>query len=321
MGIVGEQPFTVAVAGGTRPRCASRMRAALMYGGVAALMAAGAAMPVLQTTGDQPPQLVFPLLQVMADPSAAWLTKIWCAYPLFAAMALILTACRARDGVRAFLMHVLALVPFAAYYSGAAIQPALTHPLGLPEEFDLLLPFGGALAMAGVVLLYAGSRVHARAPENTAAALAGALGGVYYLVSLAVPVESTAMGTYAALAPFKMMFEEQGSWARQIAGGSRLLTMLLLAAAAVIALQNLAPRPGAEVRARVCLRLWQAHFALLLAAPCAVLWIVSARAATPATTVPADLLLTAKSMAAMLGYVLLLLMGASELLAAATRRA
>lgn len=284
------------------------------YIAVALMLVAGVLMPLIKASefGEYRPDFVN--LRLLDDEGTPLLMKVLLVYPAVAAVAVIITVLCARGAPRALLIHLLGVFPFVAYYSDAAARRGLGSPLGLPDQFNPFLPFGGAFALAGVAALFAGNRARRAYPESRAAALAGGLGGAYFFLSLVLPLEPAEHGSYAVFAPFKMMFEEKGLWAWQITGFSRILTMLLLAISSIIALQNVVSRPDAAVRARLSGRMWWWHLLVLLAAPFVVLLVLYARPSTPAGTLPVEAVLVVKTALTTLGFLFLLLMGAVDML-------
>lgn len=284
------------------------------YIAVALMLVVGVVMPLLTTTDFNEYHPVFVNLKLLDDEGTPLLMKVLLVYPAAAAVAVIIAAVCARGVLRALLIHLLGAFPFIVYYADETVRRGLGSLLGLPEQFNPFLPFGGALALAGVAGLFVGNRVRRVYPESRAAALAGGLGGAYFFLSLIVPLEPAEHGAYPIFAPFKMMFEEKGLWAWQIVGFSRILTMLLLAVASIIALQNVVRRPGAALRARLSGRMWLWHLLVLIAAPFVVLLVLYGRAITPAGTIPVEAALTLKTAFTTLGFLFLVLMGTVDLL-------
>lgn len=289
---------------------------AAAYIAVALMLIVGVLMPLLEASEFNEYRPDFVNLKLLDDEGTPLLMKVLLVYPAAAAVAVIIAVVCTRGAVQAFLVHLLGLFPFVVYYSDETVRRGLGAPLGLPEQFNPFLPFGGAFALAGVVGLFVGSRVRRAYPASRAAALAGGLGGVYFFLSLLVPLESAELGAYPVFSPFKMMFEEKGLWAWQITGFSRILTLLLLTIAAIIAIQNVVSRPDAAERARLSGRMWSCHLLVLMAAPFVVLLVLYARPSTPADTVPVEAVLIVKTALTTLGFLFLLLMGAADLLVA-----
>lgn len=285
------------------------------YAAVALMLIAGVLMPLLEATEFNKYQPDFVNLRLLDDEGTPMLMKVLLVYPAAAAVAAIIAAACTRGALRALLIHLLGAFPFMVYYADETVRRGLGSPLGLPEQFNPFLPFGGAVALAGVAGLFVGNRVRRAYPESRPAALAGGIGGAYFFLALIVPLEPAEHGAYPVFAPFKMMFEEKGLWAWQILGFSRILTMLLLTISSIIALQNVVRRTDAAARARLSGRMWWWHFIVLIAAPFMVLLVLYARASTPAGTIPVEAVLILKTALTTLGFLFLLLMGAADLLA------
>ncbi|MBP8130593.1 MAG: hypothetical protein KA184_13525 [Candidatus Hydrogenedentes bacterium] len=280
---------------------------------VAVVLILGAVMPLLEKTdfGEYRPFLAN--ITLLDDESVPTLVKVLLVYPAAAGVAVIIAAACASGAVRAVIVHLLGVAPFLAYYSDEAVRRSFGTPFDMPVSGNLFLPFGGAFALIGVVGLYAGGRIRRAFPAHRAGAIAASIGGAYFLLSLVVPLETPESGTYPLMAPFKLMFEDQGLWSMQLIGVSRLFIMLLLATASILALQSASACPDAALRARLLNRLWNAHFLLLLLAPCVVLVFVAFGKAGSGDLL-GHLSYILKTAFTTLGMLFLLLMGAVDLI-------
>lgn len=255
----------------------------------ALLMLAGACMPALAGDGAGGFTAAFPSLTLLRDAHAPWMARGMAAYPAAGALVVLAAAlAAARSRGRALVLHLIALLPFLAYYLEPDARGMFGQALDLPQSMNLFLPFGGPLVLAAIVLLQTGNRVRQLEPKGRAGAAVAALGGAYFLLVQALPLEMPEYGRFPVMVPFEVMFNDRVIWAYQVFGFSRVLTLLLLAAAAILAIQNLADRPGAGERARLAARLWQGHVAVMLLAlvPIFVRLIFGAQAA-PEVYVPA----------------------------------
>jgi len=280
---------------------------------VAIVLILGAVTPLLERTDFGEYRPFFANLRLLDDESVPTLVKVLLVYPAAAGVAVIIAAACAGGAVRAVIIHLLGVAPFLAYYSDEAVRRSFGAPFDMPVFLNLFLPFGGAFALIGVAGLYAGGRIRRAFPEHRAGAIAGGIGGAYFLLSLIVPLEAPETGAYPLIAPFKLMFEDQGLWSMQLIGVSRLFIMLLLATASILALQSAPACPDAAVRARLLNRLWNGHLILLLLAPAVVLLFVGFGKAGDGDLL-AHLSYVLKTALTTLGLLFLLLMGAVDLI-------
>jgi len=178
-----------------------------------------------------PYRLVFPFVEVLGDSDVSVAAKLLSLYPLFAGIGMILLACLTRGWIRAGGMLGIGL---------------LLWLVALPtREFSLLttLPYCGAAGTGAfafvtflAMMIYVGLRVQVAAPGVLSARLlAGASGAVLLVSGLLLPLLREPFGLLVAL-PFQLLESNV------FLGLIMLLTLLALAAVAVMACIKVAPK-------------------------------------------------------------------------------
>lgn len=177
--------------------------------------------------------------------------KFMTLYTLIAGVAVIALAFALKGLVRHLAVIVLGLVPLIVFYVSLAAHASFGA--------GGTLVMGGALAVAAMALILAGSRTRYYRPSSLLGALTGAAGGVAYIVAMVLPILPKEAGRIPIVAPIMLIIGKTGGpepVVRIIAGCLDLLAKILLLTASIVCLVNVAPRPVMGLRTRVVSRLW-----------------------------------------------------------------
>lgn len=270
------------------------------------LLAAGGFAPVL-SAGAAGARLAFPLHAALSG--GTWLAFIAAWLPVALALAIVLTLVAARDLVRPVLMLVYALAAWAFAYAPASGGALLTNAPELFGGENPFLPVMGGFGLAAAVLTCAGSRARAAHPGNALAAATGPLAVACLAIAVLYPFTPPAAGF---MEPVALMFEEDGNWAHQVTGFCRLLALMALAGAAIVAAINTPNLPGARDRARLALGAWWLHLAALAAIPALVIGAAWLRDGVPPLEIGIAAANAARLAAVTLGLLFLIIAAAAD---------
>jgi len=192
------------------------------------------------------------VFELTEDPGVPFVYKLLGVYPLPAGLAVIILAFVVKGLVRSLAVIALGLFPLVVFYLTVGGGWIPTGGIGL-----LLL--GGALPVAAMMLIFAGSRARRYRPSSLLGAVVGAVGGAAFVVGMVLPILPTELGVVPIVRPI-MLIVGGGSGVEHVTMITYsclvLLAMILLVAASIVCLVNAAPRPVLGLRTRKATRLW-----------------------------------------------------------------
>jgi hypothetical protein len=273
------------------------------------LLAAGGFAPVLSAgPGAAGARLAFPLHAALGG---TWPAFIAAWLPVALALAVVLTLVLARGVARTVLMLVYALAAWTFAYAPASGGALLTNAPELFGGENPFLPVMGGFGLAAAVLVCAGNRARAVQPGNALAAATGPLAVACLALAVLHPFTPPAIGF---MEPVVLMFEEEGNWAHQVTGFCRLLALMALTGAAIVAAINTPDLPGARDRARLANTAWWLHLAVLAAIPALVIGAAWLRDGVPPLEIGIDAANAARLAAVTLGLLFLAIAAAAGLI-------
>ncbi len=315
------------------------------YFWLAALLLFGCLLPrIAAGPPDRPANVHFVNFEVMLDKHAPLGARLESGYPLLAAVLTIAAAAVLPGLARSIALLLVA----GAYLALTAADTQLRHAAGdlLRAIFDPVVTasVGVAASWVGLAGLFAGSRARYVRPGSRISGKIGAIGAAAYLAGLVIPRAQGWMPGFAdvfgywtaegllervpVFVPMLVLGNGDAPWQYRCAALAILLAVFFLIIASLLCLWNIKPRPASASRAHGAFWLWMAHLGVACAGWAIIIAALMGKAGiselpdsyldVPALDIP---LMFAKTLCFRYGMLLLLLMGAADLVVRLSDRA